>query len=571
MAAVLLFGLVFLPVCYLYGWAALRLAGRLFPARPIEGQPALVFVAGFISLTTVGSVFSVFIPLNWQSVGLILMGAAAIFFLGQRSGSIRINWREIRLNKVILPMLVLFILAAAAVVENATHRPTNPDTGIYHAQAIRWMEMYPAVPGLGNLHSRLAYNSSWLVLNAVFSFAFLGFQSFRLVPAMLFWIAVFDFSRGVYGWLRGQGSPANLLRLMLLPLAFYLFGSQTSSPGTDLPVILILWVLAAAWLEAGGEGTTGRVSSVDLVLFAGAIFLVTVKLSAIPLVLMAVWVILRWVHKPALVLKFALLAGLLLVPWMARNYILSGYLIYPFPALDWFNPDWKIPFALALREQEIILAWARIPKLDASEVLAMPFKEWFPIWLDDLTRNQRLVLIAAAFSPGMAFLDERLNRFDIKKGKGIIHPTLQRAGLYLILFSGMIYWLATAPDLRFGYGFVILVSAVPAAGILSGLDRRLLKPWSGLRLLFVAGLILYQIFFLVRSFDQKDAANRLLLPVGYPQHASEPCAIENATVLCANEVSYTQCWYQPFPCIPRPVENVAKRGEDLGEGFRAAP
>jgi len=40
-------------------------------------------------------------------------------------------------------------------------------------------------------------------------------------------------------------------------------------------------------------------------------------------------------------------------------------------------------------------------------------------------------------------------------------------------------------------------------------------------------------------------------------------------VLCASKDSYTQCFYYPFPCIPKPVAGVEMRGEDWREGFRA--
>lgn len=43
------------------------------------------------------------------------------------------------------------------------------DTGLYHAQAIRWIEEYGVVPGLANLHSRFGYNSASFALSAFFS------------------------------------------------------------------------------------------------------------------------------------------------------------------------------------------------------------------------------------------------------------------------------------------------------------------------------------------------------------------------------------------------------------------
>ena len=42
----------------------------------------------------------------------------------------------------------------------------HTDTGIYHAQAIRWYEEYGLVKGLGNLQQHFAYNSAYLAYAA---------------------------------------------------------------------------------------------------------------------------------------------------------------------------------------------------------------------------------------------------------------------------------------------------------------------------------------------------------------------------------------------------------------------
>lgn len=39
-----------------------------------------------------------------------------------------------------------------------------------------------------------------------------------------------------------------------------------------------------------------------------------------------------------------LLCGcVVLAPWLVRNVLISGWLIYPFAAIDLFSVDWKIP------------------------------------------------------------------------------------------------------------------------------------------------------------------------------------------------------------------------------------
>ncbi len=567
MLVALAFGLIFFPLCALYGTAFLRLTARILRFEPQEENATVTLLAGIIALTTLAAGLSLTLPLDWRALSILILGAAAILLTGSRGGWLTLRRPGVprRAGWNLLAGAVL-LLGLLTTLENATHRVANPDTGIYHAQAIRWMEEYPAVAGLGNLHSRFAYNSHWLALNAVFSLAFWGGQSLHLVGAMLFGLAVWDFGNGLRRWLMGERSIANSLRTMFLPLSFYLLGSQTSSPGTDLPVILMMWLIFPLWLEQ--ESTSRqKASNRTVLIFSAAVVLLTVKLSALPLLLLAGWLALRDArHQPLRVLRWGFLGLVLLLPWLARNVILSGYLIYPFPALDWFNVDWKVPYETAFREAQIIRAWARLPNVDASLALQMPLSEWLPLWFSDRTVNQRLILLLAAVSPlGMAGVG-LLAR--VKKWNVAGQPSLWIA-TYLLVLAGALYWLFNAPDLRFGYGWVILLIALPLAALISRLAQGLSDKKAVLiNALLLSGLLLAQLWFLAASFESRTFNQRWLLPLDYPLHATFPCPLENGTVLCAGEESYTQCYYYPFPCIPKPIEGIEMRGTDWGDGFR---
>ncbi len=568
MITVQVFGLGFFVMSWLYGTAYLRIAARILRIEPQESNATQTHLAGMIAMTSLAAGLSLALPLDWRAFGVLILGAVAIFLNGSRHGWLHLRLPRIgRLTGWDVVAGGALMLALLTVLENASHRVANPDTGIYHAQAIRWMEEYPAVAGLGNLHSRFAYNSHWLVLNAVFSLAFWGGQSLHLMGAMLFGLAVWDFGNGLRRWLNGERSVANSLRMLFLPLSFYLLGSQTSSPGTDLPVILMLWLIIPLWLEQQTVQPPGSAIR-SVLIFSAAVFLLTVKLSALPLLLLAGWLVLRDVqHQPSRVLRWGLLGLFLLLPWLARNVILSGYLIYPFPALDWFSVDWKIPYEAAVREAQIIRAWARLPNVDASLVLQMSLGEWLPIWLSDRTTNQRIILLLTAVSPiavGGMWLVSRIRKWNTHR------PAFEWMGVYLFALVGTLYWLFNAPDLRFGYGWVMLLIGLPLAGLISGLANQLAGKGVVVIHAFIAtAMLAIQVWFLTASFESRTFAQRWLLPPDYPLHATFPCPLENGMVLCAGEESYTQCYYHPFPCIPKPIEGVEMRGEDWGDGFRS--
>jgi len=546
MLATLLIWLYTLFMCYVYGGLILDLTRRCLrlPAK-LPALP-LVLVSGLIVLTTLASFFSLFVQIGLL-VNLVLLG-----------GAVAALWARLvplpRLARPAALLLLVLALAAVVVLENTTHRPLNPDTNIYHAQAIHWIESYAAVPGLGNLHGRLAFNSAWFVSNALFSLSFLGLRSFHLAASVLFLAALLFFWDGFRALARGEMRVSTLLKLLFLPLAFSQLGAELSSPGTDLPASLLLWLLAVLWAETGeAEEPFHPLLGVLLASFA-----LTVKLSAAPALLLGLFFFVEAVMRRELRQAGALAAcaALVLLPFVARNLVLSGYLIYPFPALDLFSFDWKVPLQRAVDEALSIRAWGRFPRMDAAQALAMPFGGWFPRWLADQTANRQGLFLAAALSP-LAAIPAWLARL----------PSRRTWFGWLVFCGGTLFWLFSAPDFRFGYGFLFGAVLLALAPWLAAALRR-----SGLapeRLTTPAALLVlaYLGFTLVTSFEPATFSARLLLPADYDRVATQACALANASVSCAK--AYNACSYQAFPCIPGPRPWVELRGPSLGDGFRA--
>ena len=66
------------------------------------------------------------------------------------------------------------------------------DSDLYHAQSIRWLEEYGIVKGLGNIHVRFAYNSSFFALSALYSMKFLLKQSLHTVNGFIALLLSFE-------------------------------------------------------------------------------------------------------------------------------------------------------------------------------------------------------------------------------------------------------------------------------------------------------------------------------------------------------------------------------------------
>lgn len=83
------------------------------------------------------------------------------------------NYLKQCMRKMELWKLCVCIIVIAYIGLWALKSPTFVDTYLYHAQAIRWIEEYGVVSGLGNLHNRFAYNSAFMPLQAFFTFSWI--------------------------------------------------------------------------------------------------------------------------------------------------------------------------------------------------------------------------------------------------------------------------------------------------------------------------------------------------------------------------------------------------------------
>ena len=99
---------------------------------------------------------NLFFPINlFSSIPFLLLGIIlAIVFLEneiRKQEALTFSW--------IYPVLLVITTIWIAILSMSS--PTIFDDGLYHFNSIRWLNEYPIVLGLGNLHSRLAFNQSF--------------------------------------------------------------------------------------------------------------------------------------------------------------------------------------------------------------------------------------------------------------------------------------------------------------------------------------------------------------------------------------------------------------------------
>lgn len=363
----------------------------------------------------------------------------------------------------------------------------NGDSVGAHAQQVKWIEEYGEVPGLGNLQGRFATDSSWFILQAFFSFSFVKDQPFHVLNALLFLIAVVISADGLKRLLaRDFRLSVTVKALFFVPLVYFQ-ANNISSLSPDLAVCVITWIVFIMLLEKI-EKTTARVFDLEsyiIVLLSS--YVLTIKLSAFPIAIVVLYVFIFELSngQRTNALKTIITPCIFLLPVFVRSVILSGYLVYPFPTLDIFNVDWKIPPSRALAEQQWITSWAISPGKEPAEILGKGFLSWLLMWWKHQSFVEKALLCMIVIMPCSYIVYFRT------KSKSLL-SVLDRYKEYVVIIA--LYSLAVlslffaAPSFRFGGGFILSLALFYLAPLM-----RLLLVRSSEKAIYVSCVIVFSI------------------------------------------------------------------------------
>lgn len=525
---------------------------RLFRAGSNSLGPELTGLAGFCALAWLLSLISLFSGINLYVQLFIFAGALLLLFFQFKAFRSLLSGFYPGPGRPYLFAGLLLLFGGLTLIQ-AVKPSTFPDSGAYHAQFIQWCQQFAVVPGLGNLHGRLAFNSHAHLLMAFFSWPSApetplhqAFGSYLLLLSSCF--ASRQLTRAVPAVSRSQVFYAGFL---VLPYLF--FRPFISSPLPDSVVTIFILFAGAMLLEKFGTASVKQadVYSGVLLLLVGT--LITFKLSA---VFMLLFLALQGRQLAKAVQKAWLGAALgvltvILVPWLIRNVMLSGHLVYPLPWLDLINVDWKIPAPQVKWEYLEIVHFARQPFGHWRETLHLPLAGWFPSWWATQERHDQALLLV---SGGLVLVKGGL----LRRRNGRQEPWL--AGFLLVSAACSVCWFLTAPALRFGYGYLSLTLL---SGTLLILPKQLPKP------------VFYLTLFLCFAYGLNAIRNelktaRLVASVIWPA----PYPRVKATTAYAGRFPIKikpgdgRCWNLPVPCTFRLAPGLEPRGPRLQDGFR---
>ncbi|HUH96002.1 MAG TPA: hypothetical protein VLZ89_01495 [Anaerolineales bacterium] len=545
-------GYAILAVSYLgLGWASSRFLRIEFPVRE---KPFSLIWLGWAAALFLLQLLNLVVPINmFSSAPLLILGIifAVIFFRKELSSRPSLP----RAYPALLAIAVLWL----AILSMSS--PTIYDDGLYHFNSIRWLNEYPIVLGLGNLHGRLAFNQSFFAYAAYLNLYPFFNHGYNLANSFLFLVLLaeclwyllrFVFQRAQ----EADFSSSTLAPIFFLPALIYMASvfevlrTGISSPSPDIASLFLQILLFIHFVRALEEDLSERSSRarIAFILIVSAT-MITVKLSNLFYVLAvcAMLLLLRITRRqpsarpaPGIIGGWLALPILILALWSSRGVLLSGCPVYP-STFGCLPVPWAEPLASVRSEANWIYSWARENGLPPDQVLTSWM--WLGPWFNGILQANGITVVYPVVISSLGIVASVLlrSRSQPKKvdGKTFLLP--------LPIWVGLIFWFGLAPDPRFANA---LFWILPVATVLV-----FLKSFAGSQK--VKNRIILALFVLIN-------ANVVWFFINNPQtftmiqaHGYEPVPkvrlVERTTrsgLVVWTPLNGDQCWDSRIPCTP---------------------
>jgi hypothetical protein len=362
---------------------------------------------------------------------------------------------------------IVISLVAICWAIRAMETPTMYDSGLYHFGSIRWLNEEPLVPGLGNLHWRLALNQSYFGFLALLNIAPYwgkGYAAGGLFLLCLTAVTTLELS----------ATFSRLTRLVIggILLSYHcLLSGSIANPLPDTGVALLevaMFLVLYSELSQPKAVDPARQQRLILLAFM-CLTIVTIKLSSIAFAAATMLIVIGTIffkNNPLIVpnkvvFKVVLILGFLLLLHVGRGYLLSGAPLFPSPLGGVWSLPWSVEFGVAQNESELIYAWAKQPGIASPSEMKDGYA-WFAQWFAALPRS---ILFLFAMSSGLCLLAGAL---FLKFGRQ--SSDARQNYLLIPIFAALLFWFFTAPDVRFLGAILVLYFAAATSLLLGRLD-----------------------------------------------------------------------------------------------------
>jgi hypothetical protein len=458
------------------------------------------------------------------------------------------------------------------------------DSGAF-SPLIKWIQEYGTVPGIANLDARFGYNSSWFILQALYGFAFLKVGYFNDLNGLLFLYLLLYSFQGIDGLLKGHTSFINYLRsFFFLPVVFLYFGFSHdiilysiqffTSPTYDIPVTFIMWIVFFMFLGLkevkGAVGTS--IYPYLIVLYIA--YLITVKLNAVPLILLGFFILWNLVLNKHYNNTIVLCVGgaVIIIPWVAKTIISCGYILFPFAELDILNVDWKLPKESVMYIENSVITWAIDPDVyggpdftSSTKHFSVPIKEWFPVWYSHINYINSIIFFAALMVT-VYFLGWLV--WQVVKNKWHFFSKYSTEVILLLtLLAGIGLWFTKGPLFRYGYGYLVFYCIFALSLFIFYFLRDFRSEYIGI------AVLVYFTYAVVYYHDNLwGPVRKTFGALPRKREAPEYVRSNSDRGHFINVVKGDACDNAPVPCSPGFVYEYLRaeyRGATIKEGFRS--
>lgn len=526
-------------------------------------------VLGIIVSFVYFNILSLFLPVSYYTLIPLIATSCMYYATGRQFTQLwhqlYYSWKYLLEKKrwlFLIPFLLLYLLYGILP-------PSNWDSMGYHFTTIEWYEKYKAIPGLANVHGRYAFNPANFIISAAYSFSSLIRQA--VYPLNYVLVLLF------YGWLLKQiiEGRSLLIQLILLGAAFFLFQISLvniASPSSDLLSGILVFYCGYRAFQLIGQGKKDVRDYFTIFVFI--CFATTAKLSASLSFLLLPILYFFSARKGKSLLAtttFLVIVALIYIPWLARNVILSGCLVYPIlqTKLNFF--DWTVTDNIVKLDYFFSKYGPGIRTIQEFDTVAKTGKFQFLLHWMQLLQHENVIAyaftVAAMLSP-LAWLYLILFRKE---------NLLLLGGTWLVYYTCFWLWLLNSPEVRFGVAYIILSMCIPLLCIGSLQQNTSGRKWLTILAIPVWFLCIY---YMIRGWQKSETypfslsdvwlkplrtkhyfLNRQYLP-GFP---SAP--LDNGVrVYFADSVH--NCLNATGPCMTWRYGEIEMRGKTVAEGFR---
>lgn len=548
---------------YLWGYIGLTALGKIGSSTDsTKGIMSFdcIFLLGLCFLTVYAQFFSLFYKVGFLALLFVLLVDLFIIIRMKRLFVQKIK-QMIALKSVTVLCLIVISLVGFFILVLTTRDVEYYDTYLYHAQSIRWIEEYGIAEGLGNLHNRFAYNSAFFCLQALFSFSFLLGRSLHTLNGLIVCFFLCYAICSMKAWKQKKFFASDIVRAGII--VYYSLEMIYCAPSTDILAMGIVLYIFTKWISYWEDNESRIPSYIFLCIMS--LWGISIKLSSAMLILVALYPLILLVrNKSWKQIVYYLVLGLIVIaPFLIRNVVISGYLIYPYPELDLFQVDWKMSAERAINDRHEIAAWGR--GFDDVLDYTKPVGVWLPLWYEKLSNFLKVMLWSTlvAFVVGLIRIVCKICR-GIKADKASLMSSCQYLLILGVMAVSLTFWLIGAPLPRYGAAYLLIIPLFVFGELLMKINKKNMETVmvAPICMAFCMGVLISP-FLKIRLTDVPERLT--------PDYRTFEC-VENDLdgVIIYTPITGDQAGYYAFPSTPYKdtLERIELRGDNVKYGFR---